>query len=127
MMDDGEAPPSDAMDLMSMLDGEDAMDADAPGAEMITEIIVTGTRRRARVTAPVSGAVLSGDDLARAARATLGETLASLPGVSSTAFGPGVSRPVLRGLQGERTRLLIDGIQSLDVSNTSPDHAVAIN
>ena len=127
MMDDGEAPPSDAMDLMSMLEGADAMDSDAPGAEMITEIIVTGTRRRARVTAPVSGAVLSGDELARAGRATLGETLASLPGVSSTAFGPGVSRPVLRGLQGERTRLLIDGIQSLDVSNTSPDHAVAIN
>jgi iron complex outermembrane receptor protein len=127
MMDDGGAPPPDAMQLMAMLEGEGAMDADAPGAQMITEIIVTGTRRRARVTAPVSDATLSGDDLARAARATLGETLASLPGVSSTAFGPGVSRPVLRGLQGERTRLLIDGIQSLDVSNTSPDHAVAIN
>ncbi|NKB15723.1 MAG: TonB-dependent receptor [Sphingomonadales bacterium] len=130
MMDDGEAPPSDAMDLMAMLEAMDdgaAMDMDAPGAEMVSEIIVTGTRRRARVTAPVSGAVLSGEDLTRAARATLGETLASLPGISSTAFGPGVSRPVLRGLQGERTRLLVDGIQSLDVSNTSPDHAVAIN
>lgn len=130
MMDDGQAPPSDAMDLMAMLEAMDdgaAMDMDAPGAEMISEIIVTGTRRRARVTAPVSGAVLSGEDLTRAARATLGETLASLPGISSTAFGPGVSRPVLRGLQGERTRLLVDGIQSLDVSNTSPDHAVAIN
>lgn len=130
MMADGEAPPPEAMDFMAMLSAMDAdapMDMDAPGAQMVTEIIVTGTRRRARVTAPVSGAVLAGDDLARAARATLGETLASLPGISSTAFGPGVSRPVLRGLQGERTRLLVDGIQSLDVSNTSPDHAVAIN
>lgn len=131
VMDDGEAPPEDAMDFMAMLeamnDGDAPPDMEAPGAEMISEIIVTGTRRRARVTAPVSGAVISGDDLARATRATLGETLAGLPGVSSTAFGPGVSRPVLRGLQGERTRLLIDGIQSLDVSNTSPDHAVAIN
>lgn len=130
MMDDGEAAPPEAMDFMAILEAMDdgaGMDMDAPGAEMVTEIIVTGSRRRARVTAPVSGAVLSGADLARAARATLGETLASLPGVSSTAFGPGVSRPVLRGLQGERTRLLVDGIQSLDVSNTSPDHAVAIN
>jgi iron complex outermembrane receptor protein len=124
VMADGEAPPPEAMDFMGMLQG---LDADAPGAAMVTEIIVTGTRRRARVTAPVSGAVLGGEELARAARATLGETLASLPGVSSTAFGPGASRPVLRGLQGERTRLLVDGIQSLDVSNTSPDHAVAIN
>lgn len=130
MMADGEAAPPEAMDFMGMLSQMDAnapMDLDSPGAEMVTEIIVTGTRRRARITAPVSGAVLSGDNLARAARATLGETLAGLPGVSSTAFGPGVSRPVLRGLQGERTRLLVDGIQSLDVSNTSPDHAVAIN
>lgn len=131
VMADGKAPPREAMDFMAMLqamdDGGAPPDMDAPGAEMISEIIVTGTRRRARITAPVSGAVLSGEALARASRATLGETLASLPGVSSTAFGPGVSRPVLRGLQGERTRLLIDGIQSLDVSNTSPDHAVAIN
>lgn len=130
MMADGEAPPPEAMDFMAMLQamaGDAPMDMESPGAAMVSEIIVTGSRRRARLTAPVSGVVLGGADLARAARATLGETLASLPGISSTAFGPGVSRPVLRGLQGERTRLLVDGIQSLDVSNTSPDHAVAIN
>src|SRR3546814_16484190 len=42
-------------------------------------------------------------------------------------FGPNASRPVLRGFQGERVRILTDGIGSLDVSNTSVDHAVAIN
>jgi len=130
MMDDGEAPPPDAMDDLAMLAemaGDAPLDMASPGAAMVSEIIVTGSRRRARLKAPVSGAVLSGAELTSAARATLGETLAGLPGISSTAFGPGVSRPVLRGLQGERTRLLVDGIQSLDVSNTSPDHAVAIN
>jgi len=130
MMDDGQAPPPEAMDELSVLAemaGEEALDMESPGAAMVSEIIVTGTRRRARFDAPVSGAVLSGPALARTAQPTLGETLAKLPGISSTAFGPGVSRPVLRGLQGERTRLLIDGIQSLDVSNTSPDHAVAVN
>jgi iron complex outermembrane receptor protein len=130
MMDDGEAPPPEAMDDLAMLAdmaGDDGLDMESPGAAMVSEIIVTGTRRRARFSAPVSGVVLSGEELSRSARATLGETLAKLPGISSTAFGPGVSRPVLRGLQGERTRLLVDGIQSLDVSNTSPDHAVAIN
>jgi iron complex outermembrane receptor protein len=129
-MSDGEAPPEDAMEDLAMLGamaGEEGLDMASPGAAMVSEIIVTGSRRRARFAAPVSGAVLGGADLARSARATLGETLARLPGISSTAFGPGVSRPVLRGLQGERTRLLVDGIQSLDVSNTSPDHAVAIN
>ena len=56
----------------------------------------------------------------------IGDLLSKLPGVSSTSFAPGASRPVLRGQQGERVRVLIDGLGTLDVSNTSPDHAVTI-
>ncbi len=70
---------------------------------------------------------LSGADLVREMRPQLGETLARLPGVSATSFGPGASRPVLRGFQGERVRVLVDGIGSIDVSNTSADHAVTID
>lgn len=70
---------------------------------------------------------LSGSELVRAMRPQLGETLTRLPGVSATSFGPGASRPVLRGFQGERVRVLVDGIGSIDVSNTSTDHAVTID
>lgn len=70
---------------------------------------------------------LSGSDLVRDMRPQLGETLTRLPGVSATSFGPGASRPVLRGFQGERVRVLVDGIGSIDVSNTSADHAVTID
>ena len=70
---------------------------------------------------------LSGSDLVRDMRPQLGETLARLPGVSATSFGPGSSRPVLRGFQGERVRVMTDGIGSIDVSNTSTDHAVTID
>jgi len=55
---------------------------------------------------------------------TLGETLSELPGISSTYFGPGASRPVIRGLDGPRVRVLLNGLGSLDASVTSPDHAV---
>ena len=72
-------------------------------------------------------ATLSGSDLVRDMRSQLGETLTRLPGVSATSFGPGASRPVLRGFQGERVRVLVDGIGSIDVSNTSADHAVTID
>ena len=72
-------------------------------------------------------ATLSGSELVRDMRSQLGETLARLPGVSATSFGPGASRPVLRGFQGERVRVLVDGIGSIDVSNTSADHAVTID
>jgi iron complex outermembrane receptor protein len=90
------------------------------------EVVVTGfSRNRGDILAGTS--VLSGDDLTRDVRTTIGETLARQPGVSATSYGPNASRPVLRGFQGERIRVLTDGIGSLDVSNTSVDHAVAIN
>ncbi|HEY0414478.1 MAG TPA: TonB-dependent receptor [Allosphingosinicella sp.] len=90
------------------------------------EIIVTGFRQnREDVLAGTS--VLSGTELTRELRPTIGETLARQPGVSATSYGPNASRPILRGFQGERIRVLTDGIGSLDVSNTSVDHAVAIN
>ncbi|MBX3562267.1 MAG: TonB-dependent receptor [Sphingomonas sp.] len=76
----------------------------------------------------LAGAVsLSGDTLVRNIRPQLGDTLAGLPGVSATSFSPGSSRPVLRGFQGERVRVMVDGIGSIDVSNTSTDHAVTID
>jgi iron complex outermembrane receptor protein len=72
-------------------------------------------------------ATLSGADLVRDMRPQLGETLTRLPGVSATSFAPGASRPVLRGFQGDRVRILVDGIGAIDVSNTSADHAVTID
>ncbi len=71
--------------------------------------------------------VLEGDELARDIRGQIGDTLTRQAGVSATSFAPGASRPVLRGFSGERVRVLTDGIGSIDVSNTSADHAVTID
>ncbi|OYY78776.1 MAG: TonB-dependent receptor [Sphingomonas sp. 28-62-20] len=91
------------------------------------DIIITAPVQRREDEVLQGTSVLKGDALTRSLRPTIGETLAQLPGVSATSFGPNSSRPVLRGLQGERIRVLTDGIGSIDVSNTSVDHAVAIN
>lgn len=71
--------------------------------------------------------VVTGDDILRDLEPQIGDILADQPGVSATSFSPGASRPVLRGFQGERVRVLTDGIGTLDVSNTSVDHAVTID
>jgi iron complex outermembrane receptor protein len=68
---------------------------------------------------------LSGRKLDKKKQSTLGETLARETGVSSTQYGPNASRPVIRGLEGERVRILQGGIGTLDASATSADHAVA--
>jgi len=92
-----------------------------------SDIVVTAAVPQDRFSILAQTSVLSGEALARDLRPTLGETLARQPGVSSTSFGPNASRPVLRGLQGDRVKVLTDGIGSFDASTTSVDHAVAIN
>ncbi len=77
-----------------------------------------------KIVQPVE--VLAGDKLDAAKSNTLGETVASLPGVSTTYFGPGVGRPIIRGLDGSRVSVLNSGLASDDVSNVSQDHAVTI-
>jgi iron complex outermembrane receptor protein len=90
-------------------------------------IIVTAPFQRDRSDILSGVSVLQGSDLTQAIRPSIGETLQHTPGVSATSFGPSASRPVLRGLQGERVRVLVDGIGSIDVSNTSVDHAPVVN
>lgn len=92
-----------------------------------TPIVVTGrliSGDRDSIVAPV---VINGDELARHAAAQIGTVLAHLPGVSTTGFAPGASRPVLRGFDGPRVQILTDGIGSLDASSVSVDHGVAID
>ena len=84
-------------------------------------IVITGNPlgREAGAT-PVS--VLAGNGLVQRRAGTLGETLDGLPGVSASGFGPNSSRPVIRGLDGDRVRLLDGGSASVDASNLSFDH-----
>lgn len=109
-----------------------------PGAASLTitldvgfhqeEVTVTGTPvERAAGEIPLPVDVLSQEDLQIRLQPTLGETLNAQPGVNSTFFGRGASRPVIRGLGGDRVRMLEGGIGVGDVSETSPDHAVTVN
>lgn len=71
--------------------------------------------------------VLSGTQLALKQSTSLGELLSSEPGVSSTYFGPGASRPIIRGMGGDRLKILENSTGTIDASVTSPDHAVSLD
>ena len=71
--------------------------------------------------------VLEGDRLTLAQKGSLGETLNGQPGVSSSYFGPGASRPIIRGQDGDRIRILRNGVGALDASSLSYDHAVPLD
>ncbi|WP_314716372.1 TonB-dependent receptor [Sphingobium yanoikuyae] len=106
-----------------------ASDDAADGYHQATrsDIIVTGILPTRRQDMLSSVAVVEGKDLTQAIRPSIGETLERQPGVSATSFGPSASRPVLRGLQGERVKMLNNSLSTVDVSNTSVDHAVVVN
>ena len=94
----------------------------------LEEIVVTATPRDQITTELAqSVTVVAGDELVRVRSANLGETLESQLGVSASYFGTGASRPIIRGLAGARVRTMEDGIDSMDVSTVSVDHAVSID
>ncbi len=86
-------------------------------------VTATGLDQTAGETAtPVI--TLTGDDLVHRRQATLGETLAGLPGVNLDNFGGGASRPVIRGQTAPRVQALSDGANIQDAAAISPDHAI---
>jgi iron complex outermembrane recepter protein len=62
-----------------------------------------------------------------AAGNTIADALAQLPGVTSSGFAAGAGRPVIRGMDANRVRVLEDGIGSFDVSDVGPDHGVPLD
>ncbi len=94
----------------------------------IDEIVVEAaplSRTVSQLAQPTT--VLGGDNLTRKQSTSIGETVSQELGVSSSYFGPVASRPVIRGQFGERVRVLTNGLDSLDASALSEDHAVSVN
>lgn len=98
-----------------------------PNSDDLHDVIVVTAAGIDRLDVLAGTSVLEGGELLRNQSAQLGEVLADLPGVSSSGFAPGVSRPILRGFGGERVRVLTDGIGALDASSASDDHAVTVD
>ncbi|MFL3656990.1 MAG: TonB-dependent receptor [Opitutales bacterium] len=93
----------------------------------LNPIVITASpfvERKNELVVPASK--LTGEELRRLADSSLGQTLSGEAGVHSTYYGPGAGRPIIRGFDGDRIRILNQGMDTFDVSQTSPDHAVSI-
>ncbi|MFC4254159.1 TonB-dependent receptor domain-containing protein [Croceibacterium xixiisoli] len=88
-------------------------------------IVVTATALNQTASETATPVItLTQDDLVHRRQATLGDTLAGLPGVNSDNFGGGASRPVVRGQTSPRVQALSDGSNIQDAAAISPDHAI---
>lgn len=98
------------------------------GAQDLPEFTVSASRLGQSASELAEAVtVLEGPELLRELEATIGETLSRQPGVRSTYFGPASSRPVIRGMDGDRVRVLQNGLNTIDASATSFDHAVSFD
>ncbi len=66
--------------------------------------------------------VVSGEDISTNASQSLGESLDNLLGVSSTDYGSGVGQPIIRGMSGNRVKILNNGMVVRDVAGIGADH-----
>ena len=92
---------------------------------IIEEVVVTSSFTNSSLTA--TSVVVSGDTISGGGSQALGEHLSTLAGVSSNNFGPAVGQPVIRGMSGNRVKVLQNGLVVRDVSGIGPDHPNDIN
>lgn len=102
-----------------------AQDTDA-SVPVLESVVITASpfENRSELDSAQPVSILKGDDLRRKREASIGDTLSKELGVTSSAFGVGAGRPIIRGLDGPRIRVLEGGIGTLDISSLSPDHMV---
>ena len=94
--------------------------------EILPSVVVTRPgSTAAEATGITPNIVIQGDRLRQKRETTLGDTLSHELGVTSTNFGPGAGRPIIRGQDGERVRVMENSVGTGDISVISPDHAVA--
>ena len=115
-----QTPPSDPRHAGDK-DGEDSHIKDL-GSVVVSASVLGDTAET--LSKPTD--VLTGERLDENRASSLGETISSVPGVQSSNFGPGVGRPIIRGMDGPRIAVLAGGLSSQDVSTVSQDHAPAI-
>jgi iron complex outermembrane receptor protein len=125
-------PPPGPMRLPAPAASDDAS-ADAgtmaaAAAASATPIVVTATPFGHTIDdTPTVSARVDSDQIARAGGASIADALRDMPGVSATGFAAGASRPIIRGMDSNRVRLLEDGTSSSDVSDIGPDHGIPID
>ena len=93
------------------------------------QVTVTASAGGAETTFEAFNAVttLDSHDLVQGAHGTLGEALQNEPGIANRSFGPGSSRPIIRGFDGDRVLILDDGVRTGDLSSQSGDHGVTLD
>lgn len=116
-----------ALVLLSVSSVLSAQQAQPEHADELEEAVVTASP----IGDPDRLAIIAGsigrDELLRSGASNIADALSLVAGVTSSGYAAGAGRPVIRGMDANRVRVLEDGIGSFDVSDVGPDHGVPID
>lgn len=115
-----------AWTFASMASAQSSVPAPDPQVALAEVTVSAGGLGQAGSDMTTPASILEGQELVLRRGATLGETLSGEPGINASHFGAGASRPIIRGMDGPRVKILSDGSELQDASAISPDHAVAM-
>jgi len=76
---------------------------------------------------PTISAHVDRQQILQSGGANLADALQNVPGIAGTGFASGASRPIIRGMDATRVRLVEDGLSASDVSDVGPDHGTPID
>jgi iron complex outermembrane recepter protein len=100
----------------------------SPGVAEAERVVVSGGAiEQSETDKAQSVTILTEDNLKLHTESTLGDTLATQPGIAASGYTAGASRPVIHGQADNRVRVLNNGTELFDVSNLSPDHAPSVS
>jgi iron complex outermembrane receptor protein len=98
---------------------------DTPDQSRNNEIVVTGSPLGTETATIV--ATVDRDQIVKNGGGNIADALNEVPGIAGTGFAAGASRPIIRGMDATRVRMLEDGSSASDVSDIGPDHGVPID
>ena len=75
----------------------------------------------------ISNILLSGSKLNENLKSNIASTLSNHSNIGINSFGSVTSKPAIRGLSGDRFLITKDGIETGDLSQSSIDHAIALD
>jgi iron complex outermembrane receptor protein len=102
-----------------------AADPDAAGHDAI--VVTASPFKHGVDDTPAIVVKLDSNQILKSGGSSIADALSETPGVAASGFAAGASRPIIRGMDSTRVRILEDGTSSSDVADIGPDHGVPID
>jgi iron complex outermembrane recepter protein len=93
------------------------------------EVVVTASATGQTTTFESFNSITSLDtvEIAKNMSTSVAEVLEGQAGIAKRSFGPGSTRPIIRGFDGDRVLIMQDGVRTGDLSSQSGDHGTSID